>query len=53
MFESAGGDALTIGILGAAIGLIHVMGNLTDPAKLGSGVAVAFVATIYGVVRRT
>ncbi len=49
VFESAGGYAPTIGILGAVIGLIHVMGNLTDPAKLGSGVAVAFVATIYGV----
>ena len=49
VFESAGGYAPTIGILGAVIGLIHVMGNLTDPAKLGAGVAVAFVATIYGV----
>lgn len=49
VFESAGGYAPTIGILGAVIGLIQVMGNLTDPAKLGAGVAVAFVATIYGV----
>ena len=49
VWESAGGYAPTIGILGAVMGLIHVMENLTDPAKLGSGIAVAFVATIYGV----
>ncbi|MCE1171852.1 MAG: MotA/TolQ/ExbB proton channel family protein, partial [Azovibrio sp.] len=39
----------TIGILGAVMGLIHVMENLSDPSKLGAGIAVAFVATIYGV----
>ncbi len=49
VFESAGGYAPTIGILGAVLGLIHVMENLTDPNKLGAGIAVAFVATIYGV----
>jgi chemotaxis protein MotA len=49
VWESAGGYAPTIGILGAVMGLIHVMENLTDPARLGSGIAVAFVATIYGV----
>ncbi len=49
IWESAGGYAPTIGILGAVLGLIHVMENLTDPAKLGAGIAVAFVATIYGV----
>lgn len=49
VFETAGGYAPTIGILGAVLGLIHVMQNLTDPAKLGVGVAVAFVATVYGV----
>ncbi len=49
LFEAAGGYSPTIGILGAVLGLIHVMQNLTDPAKLGSGIAVAFVATIYGV----
>jgi chemotaxis protein MotA len=49
IWEAAGGYAPTIGILGAVMGLIHVMENLTDPAKLGSGIAVAFVATIYGV----
>lgn len=45
----AGGFAPTIGILGAVLGLIHVMGNLSDTSKLGAGIAVAFVATIYGV----
>ena len=49
IWESAGGYSPTIGILGAVMGLIHVMENLSDPAKLGSGIAVAFVATIYGV----
>ncbi|QNM98227.1 flagellar motor protein [Chitinimonas koreensis] len=49
IWESAGGYAPTIGILGAVMGLIHVMENLSEPAKLGSGIAVAFVATIYGV----
>ncbi len=45
----AGGFAPTIGIIGAVLGLIHVMGNLTDTSKLGGGIAVAFVATVYGV----
>lgn len=49
VFESAGGYSPTIGILGAVLGLIHVMENLADPTKLGSGIAVAFVATVYGV----
>ena len=49
IWESAGGYSPTIGIIGAVMGLIHVMENLTDPSKLGSGIAVAFVATIYGV----
>jgi chemotaxis protein MotA len=49
VFETAGGFAPTIGIIGAVIGLIHVMENLSDPSKLGSGIAVAFVATVYGV----
>ena len=49
VFESMGGYAPTIGIIGAVMGLIHVMGNLADPSQLGSGIAVAFVATIYGV----
>ncbi len=49
IFESMGGYSPTIGIIGAVMGLIQVMGNLSDPSKLGSGIAVAFVATIYGV----
>jgi chemotaxis protein MotA len=49
VFESAGGYAPTVGILGAVLGLIHVMESLSDPEKLGAGIAVAFVATIYGV----
>ncbi|MCS6838323.1 MAG: flagellar motor protein [Bdellovibrionaceae bacterium] len=49
VWSDAGGYAPTMGILGAVLGLIHVMANLTDTSKLGGGVAVAFVATIYGV----
>ncbi len=49
VFEAMGGYAPTLGILGAVLGLIQVMQNLSDPEKLGSGIAVAFVATIYGV----
>lgn len=49
LYEAMGGYAPTIGILGAVIGLIHVMENLADPALLGKGIATAFVATIYGV----
>jgi len=48
-WEAAGGYSPTIGILGAVLGLIHVMENLNDPTKLGGGIAVAFVATVYGV----
>ncbi|MBI4595751.1 MAG: flagellar motor protein [Candidatus Tectomicrobia bacterium] len=49
VFESAGGYAPTIGIIGAVLGLIQTMRSLSDPAELGKGIAVAFVATIYGV----
>jgi chemotaxis protein MotA len=49
VYEAAGGYAPTIGILGAVLGLIHVMANLSDVGKVGAGIAVAFVATIYGV----
>ncbi|MBL4850136.1 MAG: flagellar motor protein [Planctomycetes bacterium] len=49
VWETAGGYAPTVGILGAVLGLIHVMENLDDPTALGPGIAVAFVATIYGV----
>ena len=50
VWESAGGYAPTIGIIGAVLGLIHVMENLADPTRLGAGIAVAFVATVYGLV---
>ncbi len=49
VFESMGGYSPTIGIIGAVMGLIHVMQNLADPSRLGPGIATAFVATIYGV----
>jgi len=49
IWESAAGYAPTIGILGAVLGLIHVMENLSDPSRLGSGIAIAFVSTVYGV----
>jgi chemotaxis protein MotA len=49
VWESAGGYAPTIGIIGAVMGLIHVMQNLADVGAVGAGIAVAFVATIYGV----
>jgi len=48
-WEAAGGYTPTVGVLGAVMGLMHVMAHLDDPAKLGAGIAVAFVATIYGV----
>jgi chemotaxis protein MotA len=50
MFESAGGYLPTFGIIGAVIGLIHVMENLDKPEQIGSGIAVAFVATVYGLM---
>src|ERR1700677_2855277 len=49
VFEAAGGFAPTIGIFGAVIGLIQVMQHLQDINEVGKGIAVAFVATIYGV----
>jgi chemotaxis protein MotA len=49
VWETAGGFSPTVGIIGAVLGLIHVMSNLSDSSKLGAGIAVAFVATVYGV----
>ena len=49
VFEAAGGFSPTIGILGAVLGLIQVMQHLEDIQEVGRGIAVAFVATIYGV----
>ena len=49
VLETAAGYTPTLGILGAVLGLIHVMEHLSAPATLGPGIAVAFVATVYGV----
>lgn len=49
VFEAAGGYAPTIGIIGAVLGLIQVMKHLDDLQAVGHGIAVAFVATVYGV----
>jgi chemotaxis protein MotA len=49
VFESGGGYSPTIGIIGAVLGLIQVMKNLANISEVGHGIAVAFVATIYGV----
>jgi chemotaxis protein MotA len=49
IFEAAGGFAPTMGIIGTVMGLIHVLGNLSDPGSLGPAIAVAFTATLYGV----
>jgi chemotaxis protein MotA len=49
VFESAGGYSPTIGIIGAVMGLIQVMKNLANIEEVGRGIAVAFVATLYGV----
>jgi len=49
VFESAGGFSPTIGIIGAVLGLIQVMQHLDNITEVGKGIAVAFVATIYGV----
>jgi chemotaxis protein MotA len=49
VFEAAGTYAPTLGIVGAVLGLMSVMKNLADPTKLGSGIAAAFTATIYGI----
>ncbi|WP_442602664.1 flagellar motor protein [Paenibacillus sp. KN14-4R] len=50
VFEAAGGYAPTMGIIGTVMGLIHVLGNLDDPGTLGPAIAVAFTATLYGVM---
>ena len=49
VLETAAGYMPTLGILGAVLGLIHVMQNLSEPGRLGGGIAIAFVATVYGV----
>lgn len=49
IWESAAGYSPTIGIMGAVLGLIQVMQTLTEPSKLGAGIAIAFISTLYGV----
>lgn len=49
IFDAAGGFAPTMGIIGTVMGLVHVLGNLDDPKSLGPKIAVAFIATLYGV----
>lgn len=49
IFESAGGFSPTMGIIGTVMGLVHVLGSLEDPNSLGPKIAVAFIATLYGV----
>ncbi|MCL6612873.1 MAG: flagellar motor protein [Peptococcaceae bacterium] len=49
IFESAGGYAPTMGIIGTVMGLVHVLGNMNDPNSLGPAIAVAFMATLYGI----
>jgi chemotaxis protein MotA len=49
VFEHAGGYAPTVGIIGAVLGLIQVMKNLANIDEVGHGIAVSFVATVYGV----
>lgn len=49
VWEGAGGYSPTIGIIGAVLGLIFVMQSLDNPEQIGSGIAVAFIATVYGV----
>lgn len=49
IFEAAGGYAPTMGIIGTVTGLVHVLGNLDDPSSLGPKIALAFIATLYGI----
>ncbi|MBU7006368.1 flagellar motor protein [Phosphitispora fastidiosa] len=49
IFEAAGGYSPTMGIIGTVMGLVHVLSNLADPDSLGPSIAVAFIATLYGV----
>lgn len=49
MFDAAGGYAPTMGIIGTVMGLIQVLGNMNDPSALAAKIAIAFIATLYGV----
>ncbi|MDS1029863.1 flagellar motor protein [Bacillota bacterium LX-D] len=49
IFEAAGGYAPTMGIVGTVMGLVHVLSSLNEPESLGGAIAVAFIATLYGI----
>jgi chemotaxis protein MotA len=49
IWQTAGGFAPTMGIIGTVMGLVHVLGNLSDPSGLGEAISVAFLATLYGI----
>jgi chemotaxis protein MotA len=49
IFEAAGGFGPTMGVIGTVMGLVHVLGDLSNPDELGGKIAVAFIATLYGV----
>lgn len=49
VFEAAGGYGPTMGIIGTVMGLVHVLGNLSDPSSLSTAISAAFIATLYGV----
>lgn len=49
IFMAAGGFSPTMGIIGTVMGLVHVLSNIQEPDKLGGAIAVAFIATLYGV----
>jgi len=49
IFEAAGGFSPTMGVLGTVMGMVSILGNLSNPDELGPSISVAFVATLYGV----
>lgn len=49
VFEAAGGFGPTMGVCGTVMGMVHVLGDLSDPSALGPKIAVAFIATLYGI----
>ena len=50
MFDTMGGYAPTMGIIGTVMGLVHMLSNLSEPGKMGPMIAAAFIATLYGVI---
>lgn len=49
LFSSAGGYSPTMGIIGTVLGLVQILGNLTNPSELGTKISMAFIATLYGI----